>query len=82
MEQISELRQINGLKNIFLADFILSVSPFNCIKFDFAITGSVFHPLNFQLAMSNKCFDPDPHKDMPPGSAWTDADPDPGGNKA
>ena len=20
----------------------------------------------------------DPHKDMPPGSAWTDADPDPG----
>ena len=25
--------------------------------------------------------DPDPHKDMPPGSgyAWTDVDPDPGG---
>ena len=28
--------------------------------------------------------DPDPHKDMAPGSgsAWTDADPDPGGTKA
>ena len=28
--------------------------------------------------------DPDPHKEMPPGSgsAWTDADPDPGGKKA
>ena len=27
--------------------------------------------------------DPDPPKDMPPGSgsAWTDADPDPGGKK-
>ena len=23
--------------------------------------------------------DPDPHKQMPPGSAWTDSDPDPGG---
>ena len=28
--------------------------------------------------------DPDPHKEMPPGSgsAWTDADSDPGGKKA
>ena len=28
--------------------------------------------------------DPDPHKDMPPGSgsAWTDVDPDPGVKKA
>ena len=31
----------------------------------------------------NQVSDPDPHKEMPPGSgsAWTDADPDPGGKK-
>ena len=26
--------------------------------------------------------DPDPQKEMPPGSGWSDADPDPGGKKA
>ena len=34
--------------------------------------------------LSGSVSDPDPHKEMPPGSgsAWTDADPDSGGKKA
>ena len=34
--------------------------------------------------VSDSVSDPDPHKEMPPGSgsAWTNADPDPGGKKA
>ena len=32
--------------------------------------------------MSVSVSDPDPHKEMPPGSGWTDADPDPRGKNA
>ena len=38
------------------------------------------------MLVRDNVLDPDPHKEMPPGSgsAWTDADPDPdpGGKKA
>ena len=35
------------------------------------------------LNICSSVSDPDPHKEMPPGSGspWTDADPDPGGKK-
>ena len=36
------------------------------------------------VELPDSVLDPDPHKEMPPGSgsAWTDADPNPGGKKA
>ena len=41
-------------------------------------------PSDRQFQKLNSVLDPDPHKEMPPGSgfAWTDADPDPGGIQA